>query len=246
VFQISLERYKDKNETQKQEPALCRDTVSDKAVLETQKIRFAFFGGLLPFKRPLTLRLGNIPQFILDELMGAQRLQSLSVFTGSLLLCILFGNTLINYFWKKYYIGSMKTQHYFIVDLFTNLYDADIEQIEAASFREIATKAGKFVMADGTNFGGILKKAMDVAAHIITLVGIVSIISVLNPFVVIAFIGLTIVTAWFNSLKKKANIKLDMERAPYERRGEYCDSLAMGQHFLKETRVNTMAPLQVA
>jgi hypothetical protein len=40
---------------------------------------------------------------------------------------------------------------------------------------DLTTKAMKFIMADGTNFGGILKKLMDVSAHIITLAGIVSI-----------------------------------------------------------------------
>ena len=195
---------------------------------------YCLLSGLLPFAAIV------FPKFILDELMGVQRLEVLAVFAGSLLLCTLFGNTLINYFWKKYFIGSMLVQDYFLKDLEKNLYDADIEHVEAASFMDLSRKAMKFVWADGTNFGGVLKKAMDVAAHIITLVGIISIISVLNPLVVIVFIGLTLATAWFNSSKKKANIKLDIERAPYERIGEYHSSLSMGHQFIKETRINVM------
>jgi ATP-binding cassette subfamily B protein/ATP-binding cassette subfamily C protein len=199
-------------------------------------VAYCFLSGLLPFAAIV------FPKFILDELMGAQRLESLVVFAGSLLLCTLFGNTLINYFWKKYFIGSMLVQDYFLKEMEKNLYDADIEHIETASFMDLNRKAMKFVWADGTNFGGILKKAMDVAAHIITLIGIISIISVLNPLVVIVFIGLTLATAWFNSSKKKANIKLDMERAPYERIGEYHSSFSIGHQFIKETRINVMGP----
>lgn len=33
-----------------------------------------------------------------------------------------------------------------------NLYEADIAQIEAASFMELATTAMKFIMAEGENF----------------------------------------------------------------------------------------------
>jgi ATP-binding cassette subfamily B protein/ATP-binding cassette subfamily C protein len=195
---------------------------------------YCLLSGLLPFAAIV------FPKFILDELMGAQHLESLAVFTGSLLLCTLFGNTLIHYFWKKYFIGSMIVQDYFSRGLTKDLYEADIEHIEAASFMELAQRAMKFIMADGINFGGVLKKAMDVSAHIITLVGIISIISILNPIVVIIFIGLTIATAWFNSNNKKANIKLDMERAPYERIANYYGSLAMDHHFIKETRINIM------
>ncbi|MDR0668793.1 MAG: hypothetical protein LBF95_01810, partial [Treponema sp.] len=155
------------------------------------------FQGAVPFASIV------FPKFIIDELTGARDLASLAFYTGCLILCVLFGNTLINFFHTKYFLNGSTVFNKFEIDLARNLYEADLERIEAASFLDLKGKANRFLYGDGWGWGGVLTRAATVSSNVITLAGIAAIISVLNPLVVLAFTGLTLVTAWFNSLIKK-------------------------------------------
>jgi ABC-type multidrug transport system fused ATPase/permease subunit len=190
--------------------------------------------GVVPFASII------FPKFIIDELTGTQELSVIIFFIACLLVCILFGNTLINVFHTKYFLNGHTVFNQFRLDLSRNLYESDIERIEAASFNDLKGKAGRFLYGDGLGWGGVLSKAADVSSYIITLAGIVSIISVLNPLVVAAFVGLTLFTAWFNSKVKKANNQLDIERPMQERRLAYDVSLFEDYRFAKEIRINTL------
>jgi ATP-binding cassette subfamily B protein/ATP-binding cassette subfamily C protein len=192
------------------------------------------FKGIVPFASII------FPKFIIDELTGTQQLSVIIFFIACLLVCVLFGNTLINVFHTKYFLNGHIVFNLFELDLSRNLYEADLERIEAASFNDLKGKAERFLYGDGKGWGGVLSKAADVSSYIITLVGIVSIISVLNPLVVVAFVGLTLLTALVNSKVKKANNQLDIERPIQERRLMYDLSLFEDYRFAKEIRINTL------
>ncbi|GHU76478.1 ABC transporter ATP-binding protein [Spirochaetia bacterium] len=195
---------------------------------------YCLLSGVLPFASIV------LPKFILDELMGQRQIQQLALFAGALVFCVLFGNTLINSFWTLYFLGSRKVQYHYSLNHINKLVESDLEKIEASSFMDIVERAGRFIMADGDNFGGVLKRALDVIAHVITLAGIISIISLLNPLVVIIFVALTAVTAWVNSSVKKANIQLEMDNAGLNRVGEYYSRICYASPYIKESRINVM------
>jgi ATP-binding cassette subfamily B protein/ATP-binding cassette subfamily C protein len=180
------------------------------------------------------------PKFIIDELTGAQQLPSIVFYTGCLILCILFGNTLINFFHTKYFLNGMTVFNNFQIDLARNQYEADLERIESASFLDLKGKADRFLYGDGWGWGGVLTRAAIVSSNLITLAGIVAIVSVLNPLVVLAFTGLTLITAWFNSRIKKRNNRLNLEQPVQERRLSYDMSLFHEYRFAKEIRINTL------
>jgi ATP-binding cassette subfamily B protein/ATP-binding cassette subfamily C protein len=150
---------------------------------------FCLLSGALPLLSII------IPKFILDELTGPQRIQPLVIFVSVLTAGMLFGNTLINFFQTKYFLGGITVANSFHADLARNLYEADLQNVEAASFLDLKGKAERFLYADGWGFGGVLMKSATVSAQVITLAGIVSVISVLNPLMVLMFILLNLVTA---------------------------------------------------
>jgi ATP-binding cassette subfamily B protein/ATP-binding cassette subfamily C protein len=195
---------------------------------------FCLFKGILPFASIV------FPKFVIDELTSSQQLDYIILFTGCLIVSILFGNTLINFFNTKYFLNGHIVFNKFQLDLANNLYEADLEKIESSAYLDLKGKAERFLYADGWGWGGVLIKAADVSSYVITLLGIVSIITVLNPIVVIIFGCLTFITAWFNSRVKKANNKLDIERPIQERRLMYDVSLFNEYRFSKEIRINTL------
>ncbi|MDR1324610.1 MAG: ABC transporter ATP-binding protein/permease [Treponema sp.] len=192
------------------------------------------FKGIVPFASII------FPKFIIDELTGTQEVSVIIFFIACLLICVLFGNTLINIFHTTYFLNGHVVFNRFQLDLSRNLYEADVERIEAASFNDLKGKAERFLYGDGWGWGGVLSRAADVSSYIITLVGIVSIISVLNPLVVAVFVVLTLFTAWVNSKVKKANNQLDIEQPIQERRLSYDASLFDEYRFAKEIRINTI------
>jgi ATP-binding cassette subfamily B protein/ATP-binding cassette subfamily C protein len=195
---------------------------------------FCLIAGALPFAAIV------FPKFILDELIGPQNIGSILFFVAALLICVVFGNILKDFCFMQYFVQGMRVFHRFEADLAVNLYEADLKQIEAASYQDMKETARRFLYGDGWGWGGVLTKAANVSAQFITLAGIISIISVLNPLVVLAFIGLVLLSGWFNSRVKKQTIKLDLERPAQERRLAYVKSLFEEYRFAKEIRVNSM------
>lgn len=181
-----------------------------------------------------------LPKFILDELLGAQRISYLIVFVLSLIVSSFLGSTLIDYFSIKYFLGGFKAGNQFHADLAKNLYEADLENVENPLFLDMQAKAQRFLYADGEGFGRVLLKTSTVISNILTLVGIISVISVLNPFIVLVFIALTLITTRFSASVKKMNIELDLERPAQERKLSYDLSLFTDQRYSKEIRINSM------
>jgi ABC-type multidrug transport system fused ATPase/permease subunit len=188
--------------------------------------------GVLPFAGIV------FPKFILDELTGAHDLRRIVFFVSALLLCTLFGNTLEHFFQSRFEMAQLRVADGWLLDVSANLYKADLEHIESASFLDIGAKANRFLSADGYGFGAILRKTENIAGQIITLAGIMAIISLLNPLVLLIFIILIIVTTLFNSKIKKVNVELQTKLPPIQRRSGYYSNLFSDNHYAKEIRVN--------
>jgi ATP-binding cassette subfamily B protein/ATP-binding cassette subfamily C protein len=190
--------------------------------------------GVLPFAGIV------FPKYIIDELTGAHDMSRIVFFVTALLLCSLFGNTLIGFVQARREMGQARIYNGWAMDLVKRLYEADLERIEASSFLDLQSRAYKFLEADGYGFGAVLGKTADIAGRIITLVGIISIISLLSPLVVLVFIGLVIITTLFNSQNKKVSVELQMGLPPVQRRQSYYSNLFSNNLCAKELRVNGM------
>ncbi|MDR2418298.1 MAG: ABC transporter ATP-binding protein/permease [Treponema sp.] len=190
--------------------------------------------GVLPFAGIV------FPKYIIDELTGAHDISRIVFFVTVLLLCSLFGNTFIGFVQARREMGQARIYNGWVMDLIRRLYEADLERLEASSFLDLQSRAYKFLEADGYGFGAVLGKTADIAGRIITLVGIISIISLLNPLVVLVFIGLVIITTLFNSQNKKVSVELQMGLPPVQRRSSYYSNLFSNNLYAKELRINDM------
>jgi ATP-binding cassette subfamily B protein/ATP-binding cassette subfamily C protein len=193
---------------------------------------YSTLSGILP------LALIIIPKYILDELMYTRDVYKLAFLVSLLLLCILFGNTLVNFLNTKYFLHRLLCSQKAFREIIGTMCLADIENIEDSSFMDMRARAFKFLSGD--SFGHILQKFAVLISQIITLAGIISIISILNPFIVLAFIVLVLITTWFNSRTKKLNVKYELESAEIDRRCGYLESISYERRFAKEIRINVL------
>jgi ATP-binding cassette subfamily B protein/ATP-binding cassette subfamily C protein len=192
-----------------------------------------FLSGVLPLASII------IPKYILDELMSVQRIPYLAALVSILLACILFGNTLVNFFNTKYFIHRLICAQKSCRSMFYNLYEADIENVEASSFMDLFKRALTFLVAEN-GFGSVLQRFSVLISQVITLAGIISIIAVLNPFIVLIFIVIVLITTWFNSKVKKMNNQYQLASAEIDRREGYVESFFYEHRFAKEIRVNVL------
>lgn len=190
----------------------------------------------------ITIPLSNIiiPKFIIDELMGQQRVPQLATFTAALILVNFVGSMLSNYFHNSSFIKKMYVFSDFQTDLNYKVAMADLEQIENKEFLEVKEKAFKFLYANYRGFAEILDDAFKIVGKIITFVGIIAIIATLHIFVVILFIVLVLLSSWIDSKAKQKMAKLDMEKTVYERKTSYYMTLLSDFTYGKEIRIGNL------
>lgn len=195
---------------------------------------YCLISGVLPFTAIV------IPKYILDELLSLRNVYNLVLFVALLLFSALFGNVLCNFLNTRYFLHRLQCSQKYSMITEYSLYEADFEHVESAKFLDMYGRAITYLTADGMGFGGVLQKFSTVIAQLITLMGIIGIISVLSPFIILIFIALTIITTWYNSKVKKLNIQYNLERVEVDRRCGYHESLFWDRRFAKEIRINIL------
>ncbi len=178
-----------------------------------------------------------IPKYIIDELTGMQRVSVLAVYIGLLLLINLLGGWLNNYLSGKCFTLKGRLFALFQADLSERLSCSDFERLEDPNFLDIKAKAEKFLYANGQGFGVVMDSAFNILGKLFTFAGIITIISTLNPLIVLLFIALVLLNALYESTVRKKYVSWDMEKAPIERKTSYLVDLIGNFSFGKEIRI---------
>ena len=178
-----------------------------------------------------------IPKYIIDELTGMQRVPVLAVFIGLLLIINLLGGWLSNYLSGKCINLKGRLFALFQADLSERLSRSDFERLEDPKFLDTKAKAEKFLYANGQGFGVVMDSAFQILGKLFTFAGIITIISTLNPLIVLLFIALVLLNALYESKVRKKYVSWDMEKAPIERKTSYLVDLIGNFSFGKEVRI---------
>ena len=110
-------------------------------------IAYQFTSALLPFSNIL------MPKYILDELVGQQRLPVLLLYISILISANLLMNVASNFLNGRMTTTKIDIYYKFQMMLSRNIAQSDYEQIESAAFLDIKEKAAHFLFANGTGFG---------------------------------------------------------------------------------------------
>lgn len=178
-----------------------------------------------------------IPKYIIDELVGKQRVEYLAFWIVLLLSCNFLGGILVA-FLRGYTITSKGIVFCkFQTMIAEKLSNCDFEQLENPEFLNIKERAKKFLYANGQGFGVVLDSAVNILGKAFVFVGLVAILSTMNIWIVLLFIGLVLLNTYVDGKVRKNYVKWDMEKAPIERKTGYFIGLVEDFSYGKEIRL---------
>jgi len=178
-----------------------------------------------------------IPKFIIDELLGEQRVECLVIWIGLLLLCN-FGGGILVAFLRGYTFSSKGVVFSkFQTMIAEKLSKCDFEQLENPEFLNVKEQAKKFLYANGQGFGVVLDSAVNILGKMFVFAGLVAILSTMNIWIVLLFIGLVLINTYMEGKVRKNYVKWDMEKAPIERKTGYFIGLVEDFSYGKEVRL---------
>lgn len=197
-------------------------------------IFYQFINSLIPI---VTV---TMPKFIIDELLGHQRIDNLILY-----VCILVGynflaNSLSNYFRMSSFTLRCKVAAEFGIFMHKKLANADFEKLESPDFLDMKEKANKFLYGDWHGFSYVFDSALLIVGKFITLTGIIAIVATLNIGMVLLFIVLVLINSGVEGWAKRNELELSLEQVKVERRWKYYSKLFEDFKYGKEVRINTL------
>lgn len=179
-----------------------------------------------------------MPKYILDELMYEQRIKLLTIYIAVLLVAIFiktwFGSYLeLQIFNKRCYLSAA-----FGEMMHKKLVNADYSNLETPEFYDIKEKANKFLYGDWHGFSFVLESAFSITGQVITLLGIIFIISVMNIWLVAIFLLLMAFSTVIDYKFKEKAHKYSLDAVDIERRWNYYTRILEDAAYSKEIRMN--------
>lgn len=182
-----------------------------------------------------------LPKFILDELVGDQRINVLVPCVVMLVGYNLAGGLLVDFLRGKCFTSKGVVFTRFQSMLAERLAKCDYEQLEDPEFLNIKEQAGKFLYANGQGFGVVLDSAVNILGKVFVFTGLIAIIITLNVWIVLLFVGLVLLNAFVEGKVKENYVKWDMEKVPIERKTSYFLDLVENFSYGKEIRIYNLS-----
>ena len=183
-----------------------------------------------------------LPKVVIDELTGMQRLEHLILYVLLFAGWICISNALISFLTKDCFTHRCRVDAAFGFEMHERLALADYSNLESPEFRDIQEKAKKFLTRDYHGFGYLLDCGADILGQVITITGLVAILSTMEFWFILLFAGLAIVASMIESKAMKKAMSLSMEVVKHSRRWIYYSELFEQAQYGKEIRMNGIAP----
>ncbi len=177
------------------------------------------------------------PKFIIDELMGAMRLDRLIAYAAALVLIAQGGQVLKSHLVTHSFLARLRIANEYILDMHGRMAEADYACMESKDYHELKEKADKFLYCDWHGFGYVVDSAFEILGQLFTLLGIAAVLFQLSPWVLLASALLVGVDSFAAARAKQKAIALNLEQVNVERQGMYYHSLFEEKRFGKEIRL---------
>ena len=178
-----------------------------------------------------------MPKYIIDELVGQQRLAYLGIYVGILVLINFAGMALLSFLEGAMFTSKSVVFNDFQCMMAEKLTTCDFESLESPEFLDIKEKAHRILYAEGQGFGMVLDHAFNIVGKVFIFAGLIAVLSTLNFGIVIVFVLLVLLNSLVESRVRKKYVSWDMEKAPIERRTAYLLELIEDFEYGKEERI---------
>jgi len=133
-----------------------------------------------------------MPRYIINELMGSQRLSHLALYVGIMAGYTFIASSLSSWLGWTGFTHRIKLSQDFNDFTHEKTIMADYADIESSRYLEMKEKAEKFLFGNWKGFSYVLDMAIDIIGKAFTLIGVIIVIATLNPMIVIAFVALVL------------------------------------------------------
>lgn len=195
----------------------------------------SFFYALTPFINII------MPRFIINELMGGQRMEQLLLFVG----IIIFGNALLNSINRfgavKVELAQFKLISRIELHLGHHLMKMDYEEIEDPQILDLKDRALAPINTQGA-LSKMITSMIKMIQSIIALSGLTAIIFSLNPLIIIIIMAVLLLNTVIFKKTQQAQFNFHQMLTPLNRQFAYYKSLASDFSMAKDVRLNNMSP----
>ncbi|MBQ4050283.1 MAG: ABC transporter ATP-binding protein [Oscillospiraceae bacterium] len=198
------------------------------------RVLYQFVSSMIPLAGIL------LPGYIIDELMGEQRIGRILVYVAVLAGYTLAATALSHYLSWDGFTRRCRVNAEFDNDLHRRLAECDYADLECPEFLDMQEKAKKFLYCDWHGFGYLLDSALNIIGQSFTVIGIIAVISTLNIWIVLLFLALSVVSAVISGKTKQKVFALSDQVTADQRSWMYCAGLFEDHTYAKEIRLNTM------
>ena len=181
-----------------------------------------------------------MPRFIINELMGQQRMPQIMLYIGLLVGGTFAASALGNWLTWTGFTYRIKIAQDFAAFMHQKTTTADYADIESSRFLEMKEKAEKFLFGNWHGFSYVLDRAIAIIGKTFTLVGVVAVIASLNPLLVLLFAGLVLLSSGIEARVQRRQTSMRIAQTSNERRVMYYGQVLEDFAYGKEVRINSL------
>lgn len=181
-----------------------------------------------------------MPRYIINELMGAQRISHLLLYIGILAGYTFAASAISNWLSWMAFTYRIKIDQAFTVFMHKKTVNADYADIESSDYLEMKERAKKFLFGDLRGFSYVLDMAIEIIGRVFTLVGVTAVVASLNPMMVLLFIGLVLLSSYVESRVQRKQADMHFLIASIQRRTMNYSQVLEDFAYGKEIRLNNL------
>ena len=183
-----------------------------------------------------------MPRFIIDELMGMQRLPQLALYIGVLAGYTFAAGAAVRWLGWTAFTHRAKLTQAFELFMHEKTTTADYADIESSAYLELKEKANKFLFGNMHGFSYVLDIAIEIIGKALTMAGVIAVVASLNPWMVLLFIALVLLSSFVESRVQRRQADMRLAMTLIERRTMYYAQVLEDFAYGKEIRVNGLGP----
>lgn len=181
-----------------------------------------------------------LPRYIINELLGAQRIWYLVLCTGIMAGYIFAANAVSSWLRRTGFTHRIRVSHAFLESLHIQSIRADYVDIESSHYLEMKEKAEKFLFGNWKGFSYVLDTTIDIIGKLFTLVGVIAIVALLNPLLVLLFTGLVFISSYMEARVQRKQADMRIQLTVLERKTRYYGEVLEDYTYGKEIRLYGM------
>ena len=200
-----------------------------------ERILFQLTNAFLPIATAL------LPKYIIDELMGSQRVGRLILLVAFFAGFVFAASAISGYLDKDSFSHRLKVDAAFGLFLHEMQAKADFASLEDPEYLNLKRKAEKFITCDYHGFGYLLDCALNVLGQCVTLLSLSAILFHLSGWLVLLFAVMSLIGSWTEFHAKEKAMALYDSIVKSSRGWQYYAGLFGDFRYGKEIRLNRIA-----